>query len=165
MEKCPLWLLNRRRNFMSSLLWVNAHLTECLNSVLNVKAIPLDDFNQRKALIVMRGLLVIVKSSQTFVWSSSSRGTGDMGAHPRQTRGCMENGATMWPDARDTNCNTYNSNSSNNAHPARNSAKVINWCSCLTVNGAVCKYFDLWGACLGRGYDGELKAEYLLLWC
>ena len=53
-----------------------------------------------------------------------------MGAHPRQTRGCMENGAAMWPDARDAHCNTYTSTSSNNTHPAKNSAKVMNGSSC-----------------------------------
>ena len=42
-------------------------------------------------------------ASRAPLWpgARASRGTGDMGARPRHTRGCMENGAAMWPDARD----------------------------------------------------------------
>ena len=49
------------------LLWVNTHLAQCLNSALYVKACA---FNQEKAPV--GAFSVIVKSSLTFVWSSST---------------------------------------------------------------------------------------------
>ena len=55
--------------FQIFLLWANVHLAQCLNSVLNVKA--LGAFNREKAL--GGAFSVIVKSSGTFLSSSNNK--------------------------------------------------------------------------------------------
>ena len=68
MQSSSLTTFGSASQFHVYLLWVNAHLVYCLNSVLDVKVLVVT-FNQEKDLV--GAFSVIVKSSRTFIESSN----------------------------------------------------------------------------------------------